>query len=91
MKINKNVKNIVTSLRPDPTNGQRQSNYFLAIAGELFECVWHSVGLGLKGLRVLIIVVFVWSLLGEYTFYRAYEDILGNQRFSDQEAVFPKF
>ena len=39
IKIKKNVKNIVNSLRPDPTNGQRQSNYLLAIAGELFECV----------------------------------------------------
>ena len=39
IKINKNVKNVVNPLRPDPTNGQTQSNYSLAIADELFECV----------------------------------------------------
>ena len=38
-KINKNVKNIVNPLQPDSTNGQTQSKYSLAIAGELFECV----------------------------------------------------
>ena len=40
IKINKNVKNIVDPLRPDPTNGQTQSNYSLAIADKFFECVW---------------------------------------------------
>ena len=39
IKINKNVKNIVNTLRSDPTSGQTQSNYSLAIAGKLFECV----------------------------------------------------
>ena len=39
IKINKNVKNIVDPLRPDPTNGQTQSNYSLAIADKFFECV----------------------------------------------------
>ena len=33
-KINKNVKSIVNTLRPDPTNGQTESNYSLAIADE---------------------------------------------------------
>ena len=33
------LKNIVNTLRSDPTSGQTQSNYSLAIADKLFECV----------------------------------------------------
>ena len=29
---------MVNPLRPDPTNGQTQSNYLLAIADEMFGC-----------------------------------------------------
>ena len=43
-KINKNVKSIVNALRPDPTNGQTESNYSLAIADECV-CVWPLCGI----------------------------------------------
>ena len=49
--ISKNVKNIVNPLRPDPTNGQTQSNYSLAIADELFECVLPLYGIKFKRVK----------------------------------------
>ena len=44
-KINKNVKSIVNALRPDPTNGQTESNYSLAIADECvcLTTLWDHV------------------------------------------------
>ena len=93
-------------MRTDLTHGQTQSNYSLAIADELFECVWPLCGIKFERVKSQnhfdICVKPTWWI--HKTIYRAYKDILlvasflfliwmslGNQSFSDHKAAFPKF
>ena len=55
---------LVTLYAPTPQNGQTYSNNFSAITHKFFGCVWHFVGLTLKGLSQCM-----WNIIKHATLY----------------------